>query len=267
MSEQPDPFEPPQATKDGQSLFWKKPATIEWIVLGAIFLMVIALLLPPVEQANTPARRIRCKNNLKKIGLALHNYHDVYNCFPPACLEDAQRTPAHSWRVLLLPFLEEQELYDQYRFDEPWDGPNNAKLVDSMPAVFACPSFWDSNAGGQSGENRLTTYMAISDTGAAFDGSTTRSARDFSDGLSDTILVTEVRQFANIWMFPRDVSIAQCQTELQHSVGSNPGTHKDGIQVLMGDGSARFVSYDTDQKSVDALTTIAGDDNESDEFQ
>lgn len=79
--------------------------------------MVIALLLPGVEQANTPARRIRCKNNLKMVGLALRNYHD--NCFPSARPEDAQRKPADSWRVQLLPFLEEQELYVQYRLDEP----------------------------------------------------------------------------------------------------------------------------------------------------
>ena len=136
-----------------------------------------------------------------------------------------------------------------------------------MPAVFACPSFRGSNAGGRPGENRLTTYIAISNTGAAFGSSGTRPVRDFSDGTSDTILVTEVRQSANIWMSPTDVSIAQFQSEFQHSVGSQPGTHKDGIQVLLRDGSARFVLHDTDQKSVDALTTVAADDSVSDEFQ
>lgn len=268
MSKQSDPFETPESMKSGTPSFFRMPTTlIEWVVIGAICLILVALLLPPVKSVHTPARRTMCKNNLKQIGLALHNYLDVYNCFPPAVVHDEHGQPAHSWRVLILPFMEEQALYDLYSFDEPWDGPNNSKLVDSMPEFFECPAFSDSKLGAADGANRLTMYMAINDTGAAFDGSAARSIKDFSDGTSNTIMVTEVRQFANIWMSPTDVSVSQWQSELQQSAGSKPGTHKDGIQVLMGDGSTRFLSHNTDQKSVDALTTIAGGDNVSDASQ
>jgi hypothetical protein len=69
-------------------------------------------------------------NNLKQIGLALRNYHDAYGRFPPAYVADGHGPPMHSRRVLILPWLEKREIYDRYRFDEPWDGPNNRKPHD-----------------------------------------------------------------------------------------------------------------------------------------
>src|SRR5262249_42952585 len=84
-------------------------------------------------EPGTVARRSQCKNNLKQIGLAMFNYHDAYGCFPPAYIADADGRPMHSWRVLLLPFLDEAARYRKYRFDEPWDGPNNSELATSVP--------------------------------------------------------------------------------------------------------------------------------------
>src|SRR5262245_23624397 len=66
--------------------------------------------------------------NLRQIGIAVHEYIDHWKCFPPAYLADAAGRPAHSWRVLLLPYLGYEELYKQYDFNEPWDGPNNSRL-------------------------------------------------------------------------------------------------------------------------------------------
>ncbi|MEZ6114117.1 MAG: DUF1559 domain-containing protein [Pirellulaceae bacterium] len=83
------------------------------------------MLLPAVQTAREAARRSQCSSNLKQIELALHNYHDTFKSFPPAYIADANGRPMHSWRVLILPFMEQRELYDQCRFDEPWDGPNN----------------------------------------------------------------------------------------------------------------------------------------------
>lgn len=83
--------------------------------------MFVSALLPSVQSAREAARRASCSNNLRQIGLAMHNYHDKYNCFPPAFLPDENGKPKHSWRVLLLPFLDEKSLYAEYRFDEPWE--------------------------------------------------------------------------------------------------------------------------------------------------
>ena len=93
-----------------------------------------------VKQAREAAQRSTCKNNLKQIGLALHNYHDRYQSFPPAFVADENGKPMHSWRVLLLPYLDQADLYARYNFNEPWNGPNNLKLGDEIPEVYGCPN-------------------------------------------------------------------------------------------------------------------------------
>src|SRR4029453_12945484 len=95
--------------------------TVVLIALGCIGALLfscapigVALLLPAVQQAREAARRTQCKNNLKQIGLALHNYADVYGSFPPAYIADETDKPMHSWRVLILPFLDQDQLYKEY---------------------------------------------------------------------------------------------------------------------------------------------------------
>ena len=96
----------------------------------------------PGPRAREAGRRPKCGNNLKQIGLAMANYCNAYGRFPPAVIADASGRPMHSWRLLLLPFLlsEEKALYSSYNFDQPWDGPDNIRLADRMPAVYRCPS-------------------------------------------------------------------------------------------------------------------------------
>ena len=89
------------------------------IIVGIVALVLIALLLPAVQSAREASPRTNCKNNLKQIGLALHNYHDAYGSFPPAWTTDADGRPLLSWRVLLLPFLDEAPLYEEFDLTEP----------------------------------------------------------------------------------------------------------------------------------------------------
>lgn len=79
------------------------------------------------------------KQHLKQIGLALHNFHSAHRSFPPATIMGPDRKPWHSWRVFLLPYLGQKELYNRYKFDEPWNGPNNKMLIAEMPDVFHDP--------------------------------------------------------------------------------------------------------------------------------
>ena len=72
-------------------------------------------------------------NNLKQIAMALQCYHQANGCFPPAYIADKTGKPMHSWRVLILPYLDRDDLYKAYNFTEPWDGPNNKKLATSRP--------------------------------------------------------------------------------------------------------------------------------------
>ena len=117
---------------------------IELLVVIAIIAVLIALLLPAVQQAREAARRSQCLNNLKQLGLALHNYHDTFNAFPARANYDESGNSLLSWRVHLLPYLEQNELYEQFHLDEPWDSEHNLTLVQMMPEVYQSKSFNDS---------------------------------------------------------------------------------------------------------------------------
>ena len=93
----------------------------------------------------------------------MHHYHDQHGHLPPAVALGSDGQTPHSWRVELLPFLEAEHLYDQYRMDEPWDSVNNRKVLDAMPDVFRHPRAPD-------GVNE-TAYFALTGSGTVFRGS------------------------------------------------------------------------------------------------
>jgi hypothetical protein len=110
-------------------------------ILGGLFLICgVALLLPAVQAAREAARRSQCCNNLKQIGLALHNYHMVFKTLPFAVVTNEDGKPMQSWRVAILPFIEQPALVKQYDPREPWDSPKNRAISPMMPSVFRCPS-------------------------------------------------------------------------------------------------------------------------------
>jgi hypothetical protein len=157
----------------------------------------------------------------------------------------------HSWRVLLLPYLGEAGFYAQYRFDEPWDGPNNSGLLASMPPVYRCPS--DSGPLGT-----MTSYAAVAGPNSIFRGATPTAISDILDGTSNTLMVGEVlaSKTAIPWMAPVDVDV-----NLHPTLGDPAGfgsQHTAGAQFLLADGSARFISTSTALKTLQSLYTIAG---------
>ena len=109
---------------------------IELLVVIAIIAVLVSLLLPAVQQAREAARRTTCKNNLKQIGLALHNYHDVYNTFPPGWVFDATRTPANfggnqwGWNAFILPYMDQANVYNQINFNVGFAGGLDAAGAD-----------------------------------------------------------------------------------------------------------------------------------------
>ena len=111
---------------------------IELLVVIAIIAILISLLLPAVQQAREAARRTQCKNNLKQLGLALHNYHDVYGCIPIADVNGAS-TPV-SAHARLLPSIEQSALYSLVDFNVPYNHVNNTIPRNTELAAFRCPS-------------------------------------------------------------------------------------------------------------------------------
>jgi len=108
-------------------------------VIGCLFTLAALLLMPAIRSASEAARRSQCTNNLKYIGIALWNYHEVHGCLPPAAITDKDGKPLLSWRVAILPYSEHEKLYAKFHLDEPWDSPHNIALLDSMPASYTVP--------------------------------------------------------------------------------------------------------------------------------
>ena len=122
----------------------KRPLFTFIKLLGLLVVVVLLVgLLPPFNRGRgvrETARRTQCKNNLKQIGLALHAYHDVYEALPPAYTVDANGKPLHSWRTLILPYIDEVKLYSAIDLSRPWNDPVNSNAFKTVPTVYRCPS-------------------------------------------------------------------------------------------------------------------------------
>jgi hypothetical protein len=219
-------------------------ALAEACVLLLIGCCFICLLLPAVSAAREAARRAQCSNNLKQIALALHNYHDSYGEFPPAFLADEDGKPMHSWRVLILPWLEQATLYYQYDFEQPWDGPNNRRLLAQMPSVYQCPS----DARSRQSFSEWTSYVAVVDPRTAWPGAKSTKLSDFTGGTANTILVLEDQSQEILWMEPRDLTWDDAVSALTSQEWRMGGVHRGedffyeypgGRQAALVDGSVR----------------------------
>ncbi|HZN34534.1 MAG TPA: DUF1559 domain-containing protein [Pirellulaceae bacterium] len=207
--------------------------------------LLVALLLPAVQAAREAARRMQSMNNMKQISIALLNYHDVYGTFPPAVVTDASGKPLYSGRVLLLPFLEQDPMFQQFRKDEAWDSPSNLPLTQQSLKIFQDPSAPPS-ASGQ------TDYLFVTGTGTAMEPKPGGiKMNDIVDGTSNTMAMVEFKGSGINWAQPRDFDVTQ-PTALP------PGNHPGGNLVMMYDGSVRFVSKNVSPQLIQQMSTRAG---------
>lgn len=220
--------------------------------LYGVVAVLVALLVPAAQQAREAARQSSCNCNLKQIGLALQSYADVYKCFPPAYITDGRGNRMHSWRILILPFMEQKPLYDRYDFNEPWNGPHNRQLAAFIPPAFCCPS--DDRRGPSE-----VSYLAITGSGTVWPGDRGATLGDIKDGTSNTVLIVEAVGSGIHWMEPRDLPFEA----LTRGVNSEEGLgicsrHRDVAEVSFCDGSVKPIRTSVSVKTLEALATKAG---------
>lgn len=226
---------------------WRTTKTLAALTVLAF----LPALLPLFVDSPEGVLRMMCSNNLKQLGRALRQYHDVYGSFPPAYVADKNGRPIHSWRVLILPYLDQENLYKQYRFDEPWDGPNNRKLASAMPEVYRCPT---TPAHLHPGE---TSYVAVVGPETAWRGDQSANDSDIHDGLSMTILLVEMKNSGIPWMQPHDPPYPPMPAKVNpRSDRGASSYHPNGANVLFADGHVMFLSDDSEQ--LGPLLTIDG---------
>jgi Protein of unknown function (DUF1559) len=232
------------------------------------------------RQADHEQKLRIARNRMKNQLLALHGYLGINNHFPPAFIVGPDGKPWHSWRALLLPFLNQNELYKAYNFDEPWNGPHNIKLLEKMPEVYSEPLYADNCKG-------CTPYVAIVGEGTAFSPAggkfvdpkrsrfqglgirETEGGRDFGelkDGPSHTVVLGMVGPERKIpWLKPEDFVVDSHFPPLGAPGGlatpyeSNP---QDPVGLFgVADGIAATLPRSTDLKKFKTLLTINGKDN------
>ncbi|WP_417391948.1 DUF1559 domain-containing protein [Gimesia sp.] len=217
--------------------------------VGGLFVVgiLLALLLPAVEQARIAARRSQSKNNLKQIGLAMHNYHETHRILPPGGTLTIDGAPSQSWTTFIIPFMDEAPLYNQIDFDYAWDHPSNQSIFRKEMPFFLNPNFEEkvSPEGLPLSHYVGNELMMGPNRGSSF--------RNVTDGLANTIMAYEVGDNFKPWGDPTNFAVPADR------IGSGKkSAFPGGNHILMGDGRVRFLSENIDPAVLKALSTPNG---------
>jgi prepilin-type processing-associated H-X9-DG protein len=205
---------------------------------------LVAELVDGIQKVRESANRASSTNNLKQLALAMHNYLDTYGHFPPQAIYSKDGKPLLSWRVLVLPYLEQDNLYRQFKLDEAWDGPHNQRLLAQMPKVFADPAV--------ASKEPATVYQAFVGPGAFFEDKKGLPISEFTDGTSNTLMIVEAAKPVP-WTKPQDLPYDPNQPL------SKLGSHRPGgFNTAFCDGSVHFLKQNIKESLLRALITRNG---------
>jgi hypothetical protein len=167
-------------------------------------------------------------DSLKQLALAIHFYHDVHKQLPTHAIYSKDGKPLLSWRVTVLPYVEQKALYQQFKLDEPWDSPHNIRLLEKMPKIYA-------PVRGEAPPN-TTRYQVFTGPKTPFKGRESVGFRDFAGGTSKTILIVEADEPVP-WTKPADLKV-----EPGSPLPPLGGLWGGQFYAAMGDGSVRFIA-------------------------
>ncbi len=213
---------------------------------------------PDVEKVKKDFAPVAVKetsiNNLKQIAIAMHNYHNDHGHFPPAANCDKNGKPLLSWRVALLPYLEQANLYQQFKLDEPWDSENNKKCSETLVKVYLPVT-------GKDRKKPVTHYRVFTGKGSAFDGCEVVKLTDITDGSSNTVLVVEAGE-AVPWAKPDDLPY-----DPEKPLPKLGGLFPDVFHIVLADASVRPVKIKFNEKVFrDMITRDGGEAVDIDEL-
>jgi hypothetical protein len=223
-------------------------------VVMTLWAIVLSIAVPFFYSASEAFRRLHCVANLKHVAMALQSYESTYGCFPPAYVADESGKPMHSWRVLILPHLGENAVYQKYDFDEPWDGPNNSKLHDIIMPYYHCRSE------RPDAKETDTSYVVVVGPGTMFPGERSVKLGDISDGTTCTLMVVEVANSGIHWMEPRDLQITKMAPTINPPTGQGISSkHPGGVIAVSADDQVKFLDAESlTPKQLQALLSRAG---------
>ncbi len=217
--------------------------------------LVVALVFVGVSSWMGDFQRQECAGHLAQLGAALESYHDDFGCYPPASLPGADGQPAHSWRILVAPYLGASHVYERYDFSEPWNGPHNRELAQEMPSALGCPASPEAGLGH-------TSYVAVVGPGLFWDPTAVRRRGDVRDPPRKTIILVETAA-ANPpfeWLAPRDLDFSSMSQQMNRFDRPGPASlHTTGVvHVLLADGTTAALDHETKPARFAASLTIAG---------
>jgi hypothetical protein len=218
-------------------------------VLG-IIVVGILLLLPSVRSAREPARRSQCKSQLKQIALGLRQYADAHGTFPPAYTTAEDGTPLHSWRTLILPYVEESQLYHSIDLSKPWNDLVNVDAFKKVVDVYQCPS--------NENEDNRTTYLAVITPNSLLQATTGRTPAEIEKAASKTVMLIEVGDEKAVpWMQPFD---ADEQVVLGLGAVESQLSHPGVTHAAFGDGRVSAINFDMPEDVRRQLIDFVGND-------
>jgi RNA polymerase sigma factor (sigma-70 family) len=200
-----------------------------------------------LEKIRQASGRTVSANNLHQIGIGMHHHNDQHKSLPAHAIYSKDgKTSLLSWRVAILPFIEQDALYREFKLDEPWDSEHNKKLISKIPPIF------HSTAGAKR-EDGLTHYQVFTGPDAVFDGPTKLALTAITDGTSNTILAIETKEPV-IWTKPADLVLPKEKDKMPKV----DGLYKDQIIVVFCDGSVHYLPSTIDPVLLRALITPNG---------
>jgi hypothetical protein len=240
---------------------------------ASIAAVLVALLIPASMGSHRgPSLRNSCVNNMKQIMLGLLNYEAAHGRFPPPYVADANGKPMHSWRVLILPYLEQAQLFKRYRMDEPWDGPHNRKLWDHMPDFYRCPGCEACRRSGVmpygNAPSHASTYFAVVGDGTAWSTDRSRTFKELSAGGKHSLMVLEHGGQSFPWTAPIDLTAEEGVAALtQSDVAGHPQVSdswfsacvtQEGRNMGTSDGHVRFVNRLVSERDARVMLDVGG---------